>query len=202
MAAQYDFYKNPPSQKDPKKKSLHPRIVSFNTTTPEELATLVQDRCSATTADVSLVLDALRSVLIQQIKMGNRVHLEGLGYFMMTLTAEPIESDKEIRSESVHFKSISFRPEVKLKNAFKSIRLERAPKKAHSATLTEEAIIEKLKTHFTLYQTISRREFQALCSLQQTTAATRLKTLVVKGILLKIGQLKFPLYVLAEELKE
>ena len=197
MAAQYDFYKNPPSQKDPKKKSLHPRIVSFNTTTPQELATLVQDRCSATTADVSLVLDALRSVLIQQIKMGNRVHLEGLGYFMMTLSSEPIQSDKEIRAESVHFKSIAFRPETGLKKAFKAIRLERAPKKAHSAALTEEVIIEKLKTHFTIYQTISSREFQALCSLQHTTAATRLKTLVAKGILLKTGHPRFPMYVLA-----
>jgi predicted HTH transcriptional regulator len=133
--------------------------------------------------------------------MGNRVHFDGLGYFMMTLSSEAIESSKEIRAESVHFKSISFRPEAGLKKEFKTIRLERAPRKAHSSTLTEEAIIQKLKAYFALYPTLSSREFRALCSLQHTTAATRLKALVKKGVLLKIGQPKFPVYVLAEEVK-
>ena len=201
MAAHYDFYKNPPSQKTPKKVRLHPRVVTRNTTTPQELATLVQDRCSATTADVSLVLDSLRSVLIQQIKMGNRVHFEGLGYFMMTLTAEPVRDEHAIRAESVHFKSISFRPEAGLKKAFTGIRLERAPQKAHSATLTDEAIIDYLDNYFTTHQSISRSEFQALCGLQQTTAFTRLKSLVEKGILVKIGLHKFPAYVFADELR-
>ena len=201
MAAHYEFYKNPPSQKTPKKVRLHPRVVTRDTTTPQELATLVQDRCSATTADVSLVLESLRSVLIQQIKMGNRVHFEGLGYFMMTLTSEPVRGEHDIRAESVHFKSISFRPEAGLKKSFTGIRLERAPQKAHSATLTNEVIVAYLANYFTTHQSISRSAFQSLCGFRQTTAAKRLKSLVEKGILVKIGLYKFPAYVFADKVR-
>lgn len=201
MAAHYDFYKNPPSQKTPKKVRLHPRVVTRHTTTPQELASLVQGRCSATTGDVALVLDSLRSVLIQEISMGNRVHFEGLGYFMMTLTSESIRDEHQIRAESVHCKSISFRAEAGLKKALRSIRLERAPQKYHSATLTDEAIIDYLENYFVTHPSISRSEFQSLCGLQQTTAAKRLKSLVEKGILVKIGLYKFPAYVFADKVK-
>ena len=198
MAAQYDFYKNPPSQKDSKNVRLHPRIVPFDTTTPQELAALVQARCSATTADVALVLESLRSVMIQQIKMGNRVHLEGLGYFMMTLSSDSIEDSHEIRAESVHFKSISFRPEAGLRKEFQYVRLERVPLKRHSMNLTDEAIMRLLKGFFTSNDCISRSEFQGLCGMQQSMAFKRLNDLVAKGLLRKIGLPSFPAYVVVE----
>lgn len=194
MPLKYDFYKNPPSQKEPEVEYLHPRVVPFETLQTESLARLVHDRCTATTADVKLVLDALSQVMIQELKMGNRIHIDGFGYFMLTLACDPIKTDKEIRAESIRFKSIAFRPEAKLKRAFAALRVEKAMHKNHSKAVSEGAINEKLTAYFQTNASITRSAFQQLCGLTQSTAINRLNKLIAAGKLRKAGMHRFPVY--------
>ena len=194
MAVHYDFYKSPPASDKEGKVRLHPRVVPFNTVTPKDLAEQVQELSTASTADVSVVLEALRKVMIREIKYGNRVHLDGFGYFMMTLECEPIDDERKIRAESIQFKSISFKPEANLKKEFKTISLERTQSKRHSLIITDDAIMEKLAAYFATNRFISRQEFQALCGLRQTAAIQRLKHLTAMGLLNKVGSPHFPMY--------
>ena len=194
MSAHYDFYKNPPAAKEPDKAQLHPRIVSHHTVTPQELAQSIQARCTATTADVKVVLESLRSVMVQALKEGDRVHVDGIGYFSITLEAEPIQDKKGIRAESVHFKSVSFKPEAQLKKSLDGVRLERNPNKAHSKMCSDAEIAKRLDKYFEHKQTITRDEFQQLCGLLRTTAQRKLNELKVMGKLRNVGYPRYAIY--------
>lgn len=194
MSAKYDFYKNP-SPKDSKKRTrYHARIVPQGTTTTDSLADKIQKRCTATKADVSAVLTSLADVVVEEMMEERRVYIKGLGYLMVTLQCPDIQSTKEIRSESIHFKSVAFRPEAELKKQLKNIKLERIKEKRHSSDLSAEQIDELLARHFAEKHILSRPDFERLCGYTRTTANRRLKDLLTAGKLQNIGFPRAPLY--------
>ena len=194
MSARYDFYKNPPSAKAPDTVQLHPRIVPYHTVTPAALEQAIQDRCTATSADVKAVLESLHCVMVQELKMGNRIHIDGIGYFQMTLEAEPISSKKEIRAESVHFKSVAFKPEARLKKSLKGVRLERNHLKAHSKEISDAEIATRLDKYFEQNRTLTRVDFQQLTGLLRSSAQRKINELIELGKLRNIGYPRFPIY--------
>lgn len=111
MSAYYDFYKNPIPKGSDRKPRLHARVVTYGTTTTERLADDIHSRCSLSTADVMATLVSLSDVIVERLREGERIYIKGLGYFQMTLECPPVKTTKEIRSESIKFKSVAFRPE-------------------------------------------------------------------------------------------
>lgn len=194
MSIEYDFYRNPNSQ-GTNKKRYHARVVSSHRVSTDQLAEEIQKECTLTTADIKAVLITLSDKLAQHLGEGSKVHLEGIGYFQVNLKCkEEVRTTNAVRSENVEFKSVSYRADNHLKKHLKTQKIQRSKTKIHSATLTEEEIDQTLSTYFATHETITRRQFQVLCSQVKSTAQRLLKRLLDDGKLRNIATSQHPVY--------
>ena len=194
MAIEYDFYRNPNSQ-GTNKKRYHARVVSSHRVSTDQLAEEIQKECTLTTADIKAVLITLSDKLAQHLGEGSKVHLEGIGYFQVNLKCkEEVRTTNAVRSENVEFKSVSYRADNHLKKHLKTQKIQRSKTKIHSATLTGEEIDQTLSTYFATHETITRRQFQVLCSQVKSTAQRLLKRLLDDGKLRNIATSQHPVY--------
>lgn len=194
MPAQYDFYKNQMPKGSNRKPRLHARIVTRGTTTTEKLAEDIHSRSTLSIADVMATLVSLGEVITDRLKEGERIYIKGLGYFQMTLQCPPAKTAKEIRAESIKFKSVAFRPEAELKKELRSTRFVRATLRSHSNKYSEIEVDGLLTGFFLDNAYITQREFQELCGFTKGTANRRLAALIEAGKLRKEGLSRFPVY--------
>ena len=194
MSIEYDFYRNPNSQ-GTNKKRYHARVVSGDRISTDELAEEIQNECSLTKADVKAVLIALGDKLAKHLGEGNKVYLEGIGYFQVNLKCkEEVRSTHAIRSENVEFKSVSYRADNELKKRLRNQKIQRSLKKVHSIIMAEEEIDQALTEYFKTHETLTRHQFQTLCSQLKSTAHRILLKLVKDGKLRNVGTSHSPIY--------
>lgn len=195
MTIQYDFYRNPNSE-GTNKKRYHARVVASGQVSTEQLAKEINQECSLTPADVKAVLICLGDKLAKHLSEGRKVHLKGIGHFQVNLRCkEEVRTVHAIRSENIEFKSVSYRADIELKKYLKQQKIRRSHTKIHSKPMTEEEIDLKLTEYFAVQTTLTRRDFQILCSQVQTTANRILRKLVEKGKLKNISTPRNPVYV-------
>lgn len=194
MSIEYDFYRNPNSQ-GTNKKRYHARVVSNNRVSTDELAKEIQSECSLTIADVKAVLIALGGKLAKHLGEGSKVYLEGIGYFQVNLHCkEEVRTPHAIRSENVEFKSVSYRADNDLKKHLRSQTIQRSKTKIHSLPMTEEQTDQMLTDYFRTHETITRRQFQILCTQVKSTAHRILQKLVEDGKLRNVSTKQNPVY--------
>lgn len=194
MSIEYDFYRNPDSQ-GTNKKRYHARVVSNNRVSTDELAKEIQSECSLTIADVKAVLIALGGKLAKHLGEGSKVYLEGIGYFQVNLHCkEEVRTTRAIRSENVEFKSVSYRADNELKKHLRSQKIQRSKTKTHSLPMTEEETDRKLTDYFRTHETLTRREFEVLCTQVKSTAHRILQKLVEDGKLKNVSTKQHPVY--------
>lgn len=194
MSAQYDLYENPVPPGSNKKPRMHARIVTHGTVETNDLAEWIHTCSTLTVGDIRAVLVELSHNLLRQLEDGYRVHLEGFGYFQMTLSCPPIRRGEKIRAESIKFKSISFRPEADVKKELSGTKFERTRLKSHSSRLSAAEVDCRLAKYFQNNPSITRVEFESLCGYTKATANRRLADLVKAGKLQKAGLFRFPVY--------
>ena len=195
MSIEYDFYRNPNSQ-GTNKKRYHARVVSSDRITTDELAEEIQNECSLTITDVKAVLIALGDKLAKHLGDGSKVHLEGIGYFQVNLLCkEEVRTTRSVRSENVEFKSVSYRADNELKKHLKKQKIQRSQTKIHSVEMTEEEIDQKLTDYFKTNDTLTRSQFEVLCTQVKSTAHRILQKLVKDGKLKNVSTKQHPVYV-------
>ena len=194
MPIEYDFYRNPNSQGTNKKK-YHARVVSSNRISTNELAEEIQNECSLTIADVKAVLIALGDKLAKHLGDGSKVHLEGIGYFQVNLQCkEEVRTPRSVRSENVEFKSVSYRADNELKKHLRNQKIQRSQTKIHSVEMTEEEVDQKLTEYFKTHETLTRSQFEVLCTQVKSTAHRILQKLVKDGKLKNVSTKQHPVY--------
>ena len=185
MAILFDWYENPVSPDQPKKKRFHPRIAYNGQVDTDEMRSKIQSRCTLNEVDVTAVLDAL-----------SQVHLDGIGYFYPTLTAtEEIAADTPRRNMKIKLKAIRFRSDQKLKNSIGLIKVKQLKKNFHSSKLSEVEIDMLLKEYFSTHQMMQRRDFQSLCGMVRSTAMIHIRRICQEGKLQNLGLRNQPIYV-------
>jgi predicted histone-like DNA-binding protein len=194
MSLRYDFYENPAPKDSDKRPKLHARVVTDGTMNIDELARHIHGICTLTTADIKASLIALVEVMANELASGQRIHLDGLGYFNLTLAAPPVDSPKEIRAESIQVRSVVFRPEKSFKKRFKGIPLKRSKEKKHSNRYSAIEIDGLLTGYFLNNTHITCRTFCSLCGFTESTGRRRLHQLVAEGKLRNTGYRSLPLY--------
>lgn len=190
MAILFDWYENPVSPDQPKKKRFHPRIAYNGQVDTDEIRSKIQSRCTLNEVDVRAVLDALSQVMGEELGEGRQIHLDGIGYFYPTLTAtEEIAADTPRRNMKIKLKAIRFRSDQKLKNSIGLIKVKQLKKNFHSAKLSEVEIDMLLKGYFSTHQMMQRSDFQALCGM------IHIRRICREGKLQNIGLRNQPIYV-------
>ena len=194
MSIEYDFYRNPNSQGSNKKR-YHARVVSSNRISTDELAEEIQKECSLTITDVKAVLIALGDKLAKHLGDGSKVHLEGIGYFQVNLQCkEEVRTTRSVRSDNVEFKSVSYRADNELKKHLRNQKIQRSQTRIHSREMTEEEIDQKLSDYFKTHDTLSRSQFEVLCTQVKSTAHRILQKLVKDGKLKNVSTKQHPVY--------
>jgi predicted histone-like DNA-binding protein len=194
MSLHYDFYETPVPKGSDRKKSLHARVVPSGTVTTDQLVRAIQRESSLSISDVKGALISLVENMKFEMADGWNIHLEGLGYFSLTLSSPPVRTPNEIRAESVKIKSVAFRPEKKLRDHFAGIQPEKAVDKYHSAKRSEEDIDTLLNKYFEENPYMKAKDFGLICGLRPSTATRKLKQLLTEGKLRKVYVYGHPLY--------
>lgn len=117
MAILYDWYENPGTNEEaPEERGLHPRPLLNGKVTMRQLYNRVHARSSLTVGDVMNAIDCLAQICGEELRDGHEVHIEGLGYFAPTLEAtQKVTRSTPNKHLKLRLKSISFRPDVRLK---------------------------------------------------------------------------------------
>ncbi|WP_455673178.1 HU family DNA-binding protein [Phocaeicola sp.] len=197
MAVYFDFYETPDAPGTEKEeKDYHVRLVGNRTIETEELTKKIQKVCTLTKADVKAAMAALSSFLVEHLGAGERVHLEGVGYFQITLKCAETHNPKKTHSQNVHFKTVKFRPDqILLKELKEEIKLARADSNFQSNKLSEIEIDGKLMEFFQDNPYLTRARFERLCGFTRNMALKHLKRLENEKRLENTNTLHNPIYV-------
>ena len=196
MAILYDWYENPgTNEEEPEERGLHPRPLLNGKVTMRQLYNRVHARSSLTVGDVMNAIDCLTQICGEELRDGHEVHIEGLGYFAPTLEAtQKVTRSTPNKHLKLRLKSISFRPDVRLKQAMAGVSAIRSKYTRHSLKLSEVEIDMKLKEYFADHEVLIRSDFQELCGMARTTANVHLKRLQQEGKLKNVGKPTQPIY--------
>ena len=120
MSIEFDFYKTNGALA--KKQPYHVRVVERSTVQTDELAQRIQNGTTLSIPDIKGTLSALTTEMVNQLTMGHRVHIEGLGYFSLAIDGE-ITTDKnnQLRLKNPSVRTIRFQPEEQLTQQFQNV---------------------------------------------------------------------------------
>lgn len=116
MAVLYKLYKIVRSFKDGRtdKANNHwfARAISLGETSTAQLAKLIEEKCTATHSDVVAVLNALTSVMRNEMQNSKTVRLDGIGTFKIGIKSVGSETPSEFSvTSNITGHHIIFRPE-------------------------------------------------------------------------------------------
>lgn len=196
MAVQFEFYKNPVREGEEEEEvNYHPRVVNLQHVTTQKLAAEIHTATTFGEAEVEAMLMELSRCMGNHLREGQRVHLDGIGYFQVTLQAtEPIHSITA-HANKVKFKSVNFQADKDLKGEFIGMHAQRSKYKPHSASLSEANIDRLLTKYFATNPVLTRTDLQSLCCFTQSMAARHLRRLKEQGRIENIGIRTQPIYV-------
>ena len=85
MAIKFEFYESP-NTIGTRKKRYHARVVNWQRINTDYLAREIQYGSSLTVADIKATIISLSEKLAYYLKDGARVHIEGIGYFHISVS--------------------------------------------------------------------------------------------------------------------
>lgn len=196
MKVQFEFAPIPQPQSKETKLRYYPRVVNRHLVKTREISAEIQHACSLTEIDVNAVLDALSRSLSNYLRQGNRVHLQGIGFFDVTLTAPETRDPKKMRPSQVTYKGVNFRPDKDLKSRIADLTAERGKvRNNRSASLSDTAIDKRLTEYFAEHPVLTRYDLQRVCQMTKITAIRCVRRLLGEGKIKNIGLKNQPIYV-------
>lgn len=182
MSIHYGFYETEGLKNA--KNELMVRTLTRNLVHSDKLARLIEGRCTLTTADVKAVLDALADIMGEQLLESNRVVLDGIGKFSVSIGGE-VKRDKNGRPILLHgrVKRINFRPAPELMGRMsRATFTTRYSVARHSRKgVTDEEVVEAARMLTARQSFFTVRDFGAELGLTSSTAYRRLQPLLKAG---------------------
>ena len=197
--AKYDFFPAPNPEKGEQTKYIA-KVVNDGEMDINEIARLAEFYTRANRGTILMAWDTILTRILEALKEGKRVHLDGLGYLSISATSETVDTTNEIRAESVHYKGVNFRPDRACNRKLCITHFERTHAR-HSISIEDTDVIAFLKQHFRTNEFITRKDLAYACTLSPTSANRKLKQFVADGILKHPGSRNSAFYFPGEKLK-
>lgn len=194
MSIKFEFYETPDPSGE-KSGKYHARTVTFRTVSTEQIAREIQMASSLTIPDVRAVLSALKNRITYHLGESSRIHLEGIGYFQVTLTTQREIDPKKTRAQSVLFKSVKFRADRELKNELSMIPTERSTIKVHSAKLSPEQVNKRVIEYLQNHNFVTRKTMQGILGMTRSTTLNHIRRMLQEEIIKNMGTRNQPIYV-------
>ena len=198
MELKYDIYTLRNSQGTGEDRQ-YVRIVQHEPMSEKALQERIQNRCSLTKGDVAAVLAELHDIAVQEFSEGRRFYIPEIGYFSLSASLEMPEEnpDKKITGKEVRLTGINFQPEKKLvEEVGRKIKFVRSRYSSQSTQYTEEKLLGKIEEYLQENRYITCKIMRFQFGLTQYTAQKWLNLFCDKGILVKDGTPRSPIYFL------
>ncbi len=171
------------TQKNP---TMGVSVVSSRVVTTKEMADDINHASSATQSDVAAVLQAVGQRIAEALLDGNRIEIDHVGTFSLTLTCGNKRKEDYITSKDISVSRISFAPCAELWHAMRRAQIVSGGPTGNKH-LTDATIEKRLEEYFATNDSLSRSTFERICECSRHTALTKLKELVKAGKLIAIG---------------
>ena len=169
-------------------------VVNSKLTKTNELAEHINNACSVTESDIAAVLQALGKCVCEELLDGNRVELDHLGTFSLSLTCGRKKLEDHVTKNDIRVKNILFTPCVEMKQAMRTANIVSGGPNPNKQ-LSDEVILRRLAKYFEEHEFMQRRNFEAVCECSRYTATKKLKELVKAGKLRAMGAKNVRFYV-------
>ena len=161
-------------------------VVSSRVVTTREMADDINHASSVTQSDVAAVLQAVGQRIAEALLDGNRIEIDHVGTFSLTLTCGNKRKEDYITSKDISVSRISFSPCAELWNQMRHATIVSGGPTGNKK-LSDDVIDKRLDEYFTTNDSLSRSTFERICECSRHTALTKLKELVKAGKLIAIG---------------
>lgn len=184
MVANYKLVRNP--NPNPEKTgeifSLHPRVISNGTIRTDEFIESAKSRSSFSPADMKGILRLFQDVLVDYLKGGYNVDLEGIGTFSVSLKSRAVTQKKQIRSESIHFKDIKFRSSKDFRERLKTMAVFRDSSQTEVASdLSPQQCERRVLSYLDSHPFCTGKDYMDICGCSKSKAWIDLKRMVREG---------------------
>ena len=169
-------------------------VVNSKLTKTDELAEHINNACSVTESDIAAVLQALGKCVCEELLDGNRVELDHLGTFSLSLTCGRKKLEDRVTKNDIRVKNILFTPCAEMKQAMRGATIVSGGPNPNKQ-LSDEVILRRLAKYFEEHEFMQRRNFEAVCECSRYTATKKLKELVKAGKLRSMGAKNVRFYV-------
>ena len=183
------------TQKNP---TMGVSVVSSRVVTTKEMADDINHASSATQSDVAAVLQAVGQRIAEALLDGNRIEIDHVGTFSLTLTCGNKRKEDYITSKDISVSRISFTPCTELWHAMRGATIVSGGPTGNKH-LSDATIEKRLEEYFATHNSLSRSTFERICECSRHTALTKLKELVKAGKLIAIGPKNQRQYILNDE---
>jgi len=102
-----------------KKSGLYPVVIRKNTISLNELVKIAAESGRMTEFELEMALKIVLKTIEKELLNSNHVNLDGFGTFSLGASSRHVESDKEIRAESISVKKVTFKTSPLLLSSMK-----------------------------------------------------------------------------------
>ena len=169
-------------------------VVNSKLITTKELAEYINFACSVTESDIAAVLQALGKCVCDELLDGNRVEIDNIGTFSLSLTCGRKKLEDRVTKNDIRVKNILFTPCTEMKQAMRGADIVSGGPNPNKR-LTDEVILRRLAKYFEEHEFMQRRNFESVCECSRYTATKKLKELVKAGKLRAMGAKNVRFYV-------
>ena len=169
-------------------------VVNSKLITTKELAEYINFACSVTESDIAAVLQALGKCVCDELLDGNRVEIDNIGTFSLSLTCGRKKLEDRVTKNDIRVKNILFTPCAEMKQAMRGADIVSGGPNPNKR-LTDEVILRRLAKYFEEHEFMQRRNFESVCECSRYTATKKLKELVKAGKLRAMGAKNVRFYV-------
>lgn len=162
----------------------------------------IQQNTSLTEADVVGAVTALKEEAVEQLKLGNHVHLPGFGYFSIAVKGELYQDPrtKHYRLRNAGVRTVKFQPDKEFLEALRDVRFENMTyRMGSSETPTAKEVDEAIKALFVEKPIITVRDLRYELGVSKTYAYGLVAKLEEEGKLRNVGTYRQKLFVKGEK---
>lgn len=181
----------------PGNKELRIVPIANGTTRLKRISRNIQQATSLTPGDVAATIIALKEEIAQELKMGNNVHIPGLGYFSLSIRGDIYEDPRShrYRLRNAAVRTVRFRPDIEFLKELCDTEFENMTyKTGTSAVPTTEAIDAALERLFADGGVFTVSDLRHSLHLSQSYAYTLAARLEAEGKIVNVGTRHRKLY--------
>lgn len=120
----------------------------------------------------------LIDILSEKLGDGKRIHINGLGYFSVSIGSTESENPKKMTRGTVQITGVNFQPEKSFKKSIISrAHFVRERYKVHTVDLSPIEVDGLLSEYFKDHRSITCARMQQVCGMTRSTAYRRLQAL-------------------------